>query len=302
MHVDLVEFEDLRTASYRSAAGDTPTILREHNVEYLIWRRHAQHAASLAERAVSAVFARRIERYEARVASTFNRCIVVTDVEAGNLRRISPKADVHAIPSGVDTEFFRPQLGMGGAPATLTITGSFSWRPKQLNLQRLATQIFPRIRQLEPRARLVVVGRGLDQTLRRELASIEGVEIIGEVSDVRPYIARSTLMINYAQSGGGIALKVLEAMAMRKPVLANQLGCEGIEARDGVEISIARDDREFIERALSLLRDEAERGRLADRGYELVERQYAWHRIAPRFSATYEHLLAARRTWAGRGS
>jgi len=75
--------------------------------------------------------------------------------------------------------------------------------------------------------------------LQRVAQQTPGVRIIGGVPDVRPYIARSALLINYLESGGGIALKVLEAMAMRRPVLCNSLGCEGIPIRHGREVFVA---------------------------------------------------------------
>jgi glycosyltransferase involved in cell wall biosynthesis len=292
-NADLVDFEDLRTAHYRSAVVGRPTVLREHNVEYIVWERHARTAESLAEKGIAALGARRIRSFEASAAARFDRCIVVTPADAQHLRAIAPQASIEVIPSGVDTEVFYPLNGILEQRDTLTLVGSFSWRPKQLNLIRLVTSVFPRIRAAHPAARLRIVGRGLTAESAREVSRVSGVLIEGEVADVRPFIASSTVMLNYVHSGGGIALKVLEAMAMGKAVLANRLGCEGINARDDVELSIAEDDDDFVRKAVMLLGAAETRRRIGQEALELVRRDYAWTNLARRFDACFEAVVAS---------
>ena len=106
-NIDLVEFHHLHTAAYRDAAGTLPTVLREHNVEYVIWDRHARHARPL-ESVAARWIAPRLRRYEAVVAKKFDRCVVVSSADADHLQKISPEARIEVIPSGVDTEYFVP--------------------------------------------------------------------------------------------------------------------------------------------------------------------------------------------------
>ncbi len=292
---DVVEFHHLNTAVYRSFAGALPAVLREHNVEYKVWERHADSATGLAERSYARWTAPRVKRYEAEQTAHFDRCIVVSDADAAHLRGISPGARVEVIPSGVDTEYFYPLPETEELPFSITLTGSFEWKPKQQSLHILLTQVFPRIRARLPEARLYVVGKGIPKWLLRIALETPGVTATGAVPDVRPYIARSALLINYLESGGGIALKVLEAMAMRKPVLCNSLGCEGIPMRHGIDFLLADGPDEFAAAASCLLTDPALRSALAEEGYRRVLEGYSWNVIAGRLEDCYKNVVEERR-------
>jgi polysaccharide biosynthesis protein PslH len=292
---DIVEFHHLNTAIYRSFAGALPTVLREHNIEYKVWERYGENTTRWLDRRYARWTAPRVRRYEAEIASRFDRCIVVSDADAAHLREISPRARVEVIPSGVDTEYFYPSPETWEEPFSITLTGSFEWKPKQQSLHALLTQVFPRILARVPEAKLYVVGKGIPDQLRQVARESPGVKIVGAVPDVRPYIARSALMINYLESGGGIALKVLEAMAMRKPVLCNSLGCEGIPMKHGRDVFVADGPEEFAAAASCLLGDPVLRSGLADEGYRRVFEGYSWNVIAGRLQDCYESLLEERR-------
>jgi glycosyltransferase involved in cell wall biosynthesis len=117
------------------------------------------------------------------------------------------------------------------------------------------------------------------------------VLVTGMVDDVRPYVWRSSLVLHYLESGGGIALKVLEAMAMRKPVLSNRLGCEGINVEGGRDCFLADGVDNFVIGAVQLLGDSSLRQRLADGGYRKIHEDYAWKNLAPRFDKCYSDVL-----------
>ncbi|HWQ93588.1 MAG TPA: glycosyltransferase [Clostridia bacterium] len=288
--IDVVELQHLNTAAYLPYAAGAPVILREHNVEYKVWERHGQHARSIMERMFVRLCTPRIRHYEARMAERFARCITVSKADERYLRKIAPGAKVLTIPSGVDTEYFAPLTNIAEEPCTMVLTGSFEWKPKQHNLRVLATEIFPRIKAKLPEAKLYIVGKGVPETLRREVEA-NGAVVTGPVPDVRPYVHSATLVLNYLESGGGIALKVLEAMAMRKPVLSNALGCEGIDVSAGKDAVIADGVQEFADSAVLLLGNRSLRDDLANSGYEMVKRKYAWSQLAGVFEQCYQSVL-----------
>lgn len=292
---DVVEFHHLNTAVYRSFAEALPMVLREHNVEYKVWERHAESATKWSERRYARWMTPRVRRYEAEHTSRFDRCIVVSDADAAHLRAISPKAQVEVIPSGVDTEYFFPVPETEEVPFSITLTGSFGWKPKQQSLHALLTRVFPRIKAKVSEAKLYVIGKGIPEWLQRIARQTSGVTMELAVPDVRPYIARSTLLINYLESGGGIALKVLEAMAMRKPVLCNSLGCEGIPLRHGTDFFLADGPDEFAAAASCLMADRPLRSALAEEGYRRVLERYSWNVIASRLEDCYKNVVEKHR-------
>jgi glycosyltransferase involved in cell wall biosynthesis len=289
--VDLVELQHLNTAAYLPFTGKVPTLLREHNVEYKVWERHAQHAAGSLERLYVRSMARRVRAYEASMAPRFARSITVSRADAEHLRAAAPEARIETIPSGVDTEYFFP-VEAPEIPFSMVMTGSFEWRPKQHNLRVLLERVFPRIRGRVPEASLSIVGAGVPEELRQLGESQPGVRFTGEVADVREHVRRASLVLNYLESGGGIALKVLEALAMRKPVLSNALGVEGIELEHGRDIFVADGIEEFAQAAAALLLNREQRASLAQHGYTKVRDNYSWSSLAHRFEEVYSEVLA----------
>ncbi len=272
----LVELQHLSMAAYaRYVPPSVPVILREHNVEYKVWERQSRCARSWPERAYVRLAAPRIRQYEGDIASRFARCITVSEADARHLRAISPQARIEVIPSGVDTEYFRPAENSWEEPFSLTLTGSFDWPPKQHSLWILLSEIFPRIKSRVPKAKLYVVGKGVPRKILDRAQQIPDVIVTGMVDDVRPYLSRTSVVLQYLESGGGIALKVLEAMAMRKPVLSNPLGCEGIDIEGGRDCFLADGIANFVDAAVELLTNEGMRLRLAERGYRRILELYS---------------------------
>jgi glycosyltransferase involved in cell wall biosynthesis len=290
--VDLVELQHLNTAAYRPWVGCTPVILREHNVEYKVWERQAEHSNSIWERIYISLVAPRVRAYEGRLAPQFERCITVSQVDASYLRDVAPAAKIEVLPFGVDTEYFVPDDRVAEDPDSIVLTGSFGWKPKQHNLRVLVSEIYPRIKAKLPSARLTVVGDGVPEEIRRLAGTLPGVTLTGGVPDVRPYVHKAALALNYLESGGGIALKVLEAMAMNKPVLSNSLGCEGIKVRHGENVFLADGVESFAGAAVLMLQNAPLRQRIAASGHQLVKESYGWERLVGRFEKCYMSVIS----------
>lgn len=290
-HPDIVEFHHLNTAAYENCVRGVPRVLREHNIEYKVWERHGLHSQRPIERLYVRLCSPRVRKFEAKMASRFDKCITVSPADAEFLREISPLANTESIPSGVDTEYFRPVHDIPEEALSLVFTGSFAWKPKQHNLRILLKELYPRIAVQLPEAKLYVVGKGIPSQIANEYRNHPRVILTGEVPDVRPFLARASLVLNYLESGGGIALKVLEAMAMQKPVLSNTLGCEGIQGQHGRDVFLADGQEEFAKAAVHLLRNRDLRDSIAMHGTDLIKREYSWHVISKRFSACYAELL-----------
>jgi glycosyltransferase involved in cell wall biosynthesis len=290
--VDIVELQCLHTAEYHSWVGSVPVLLRLHNVDYKLWERQSEHTNSVWERLYVSLAVPRVKAYEAGVAPKFDRCITVSEADTGHLREIAPAARIETIPSGVDTEYFVPDDSIPQEPYSIVFTGGFAWQPKRHNLRVLLTDVYPRIRAKLPQATLTVVGKGAPDELRTLAGKIPGVTMTGAVPDVRPYVRRATLALNYVETGGGIALKVLEAMAMRRPMLSTGLGCEGIRVQHGENVFLADGPESFAEAAVLLLQNSNIRQKIAEGGYRLVKQVYAWERLAGQFHDCYASVLS----------
>jgi glycosyltransferase involved in cell wall biosynthesis len=118
------------------------------------------------------------------------------------------------------------------------------------------------------------------------------VTVTGYVEDIRPYIAQSLIYVVPMRMGSGTKLKVLQAMALGKPVIATSTGAEGIEATPGEDIIIADEPADFAQQVIDLLNNAPLRQRLAQRGRQLAEARYDWTSIVPRLEQVYATALA----------
>jgi len=223
--------------------------------------------------------------YERRILSAFTHCLAVSDVDAARLRRLAPRAHVSVIPNGVDPDEFTPSA-QTVQPDSLVFTASFTYAPNVDAMAFFCRQVLPRIRVAVPSVRLSIVGQHPGPEIQA-LQRLPGVEVTGRVPDVRPYLARAAVAVVPLRMGSGTRLKILEAMAMAKPVVSTPIGAEGLEVRAGYDIELARDPTAFADRTIALLHDAERRARLGERARATVLERYAWSSIVDRLDALY---------------
>jgi len=208
------------------------------------------------------------------------------------VRALAPLLPVHVTPNGVDATFFGP-LDRPERPATIVFTGTMFFRPNVTAVLHFYQQILPLIRREQPDAHFVVVGRDPVPEIAA-LSADPHVTITGFVDDVRPWLAESCVMVCPMIMGSGIKNKVLEALAMARPVVSTRLGVEALDVTDGRDLRVADSPAEFAAAVLELLGDPAARRRLGQAGRDLVMRRYTWDACAASYDAIYAELATRR--------
>jgi sugar transferase (PEP-CTERM/EpsH1 system associated) len=223
--------------------------------------------------------ARRLLAYERKVAARAEASIFVTDEESRRLRSEAPDcADrVVTIRNGVDGEYFSPKGNFASpfAPAErpVVFTGAMDYWPNVDAVAWFAGKVLPEIRARDPSVRFYVVGMNPDRTVRA-LASDASTIVTGRVDDVRPYLQHARVVVAPMRVARGIQNKVLEAMAMAKPVVVSA-GAAAALSLKGDELEVASDACEFTSKVLASM----ERGRgeaMGRRARERVLRHYDW--------------------------
>lgn len=289
--VELIELESLHMAIYGRSLASFPRVLRPQNVEHVIWERYAAVRRTAPVRALIRLQAERVRKYEARAITSFvDATLAVSGADRSALSAIAPHARVDFLPMGVDTSYFTPSNDAEVVRWSIVLTGSFDWPPKRHNLAVLVNEVFPLIQRMVPGARLSIVGKGLSGRALAEVRSRPGVDYVGPVSDVRPHIARSSVVVNYVASGSGIAIKILEAMAMGKAIVTNALGAEGIAATSGRHLVIASTKVDFAAAVVALMSDVALRVRIGAAARLLVAEQYSSAMLAQQLAAYFGTL------------
>jgi sugar transferase (PEP-CTERM/EpsH1 system associated) len=218
--------------------------------------------------------ARRLGAAEVEAARLAARCVVATEREAALLRGLAPWAPVSVVPNGVDLEYFAPPAAPGG-DATIVFTGAMDYFPNVDGARFFAEWIFPRVRRAVPDARFVVVGKNPAPAVRR-LATRPGVVVTGAVPDVRPYLGQAAVAVAPLRVARGVQNKVLEAMAMRRPVVATARAHEGLEARPGEDLLVEDRPEAFADAVTGLLRSAELREGIGRSARRFVERRHAW--------------------------
>jgi sugar transferase (PEP-CTERM/EpsH1 system associated) len=258
-----------------------PTVLFTHNVESEIWRRHAQTRTKRVARWLYGLQYRRMLRYEEGALHRFNGVLAVSDADRDTLSRLYPGAmrrPVYVVPTGVDTDYFRPSPS-DPAARDLVFTGSMDWLPNEDAMLFFQRDVLPLVRSEEPRVTLTIVGRAPTPAVAK-LGQEAGVRVTGRVDDVRPYIRDAAVYIVPLRIGGGTRLKIFEAMAMGKAVVSTSVGAEGLPVANGEHVVLADRPETFAREIVRLLRDTDERRRLETAACTLVVERYDWSAVA----------------------
>jgi len=227
------------------------------------WRAYAE-TGSFPMSLVHAREWRLTAKLEKRIAHETDWSTFVSPQEAELFTRLVPEcaAKIRSISSGVDHAYFDPAWpGAGDSPpydtscSNYVFTGTMDYPPNVGAVSWFAEKVLPLLRRVEPGCQFHIIGSSPSPEVLK-LAEIPGVFVSGRVPDVRPYIANATAGVAPMRIARGIQNKVLEAMAMAKPVVVTPEALEGIDAQPGTEVILAADAASFADGCLAAARPE----------------------------------------------
>ncbi len=292
---DVVQIEGIELAPYidvLEAADQNPLVVfDDHNCEYLLQRRVFLTDLSTPARWPGAAYScaqwLRLRKYEAQICRRADAVLAVSEADARALERLIPDLNPRVVPNGIDTHRYRPtEYDAGARTNSLVFTGTMDFRPNVDAVLWFVRRVLPLVQSKVPDVHLHVVGQRPHRRLE-PLKANPTVTLTGWVDDVRPYIARADLYVAPLRMGGGTRLKLLEAMAMGKAVIATRLGAEGYPVTDGRELILADAPQDIAAEIVSLLRSPAQRAALGRRARAFVEDRYDWRAIVPLVEAVY---------------
>ncbi|MGZ3157882.1 MAG: TIGR03087 family PEP-CTERM/XrtA system glycosyltransferase [Burkholderiaceae bacterium] len=226
---------------------------------------------------------RQLLRYERQVARDFDASLFVSDTEARLFRQLAPESEskIGFFNNGVDTDYFSQAHDYINpypvGEAAIVFTGAMDYWPNIDAVQWFARDIFPSVLAQNPDACFYIVGSRPAAEVQA-LASLPGVRVTGTVPDVRPYLAYAHTAVAPLRIARGVQNKVLEAMAMSKPVVVSGPALEGIDAEPGRDLLLAEDAKQFATAVLSVLgkSSDGSNDKLGRAAREKVETYYGW--------------------------
>jgi polysaccharide biosynthesis protein PslH len=264
---------------------ETPVILFEHNVEYLIWKRLCDLETVPWRKALLAIEWRKLRAREASACRNADLTIAVSRHDRDRLAALAPAANVTWIPTGVDTDYFNGDyLPHRERRNHIVFSGSMDWHPNEDAVRYFLDEMLPAVRREIPGATFSIVGRNPSAALAAA-AHAAGAEVTGTLDDIRPALATAALCVVPLRAGSGTRLKIFEALSMAKAVVSTTVGAEGLDITPGLHYVAADGAVPFAAAVVSLLRDDRRRRQIAAAGRALVESRYSWAQVARPFEA-----------------
>jgi glycosyltransferase involved in cell wall biosynthesis len=283
---DIVQLESSLLGELEIPAGPA-VVLDEHNVEYEVFERMSAGERSPLRRAFYRLESGRFRPFEQRLWRAVDGCAVTSPRDAREVEAYAPETPVAVVPNGVDVDYFRP-LARDVEPRSVVFNGVLDYRPNLDGAWFLVDEILPRLRARFPDATATIVGRGAEADLARLRRA--GARVTGEVPDVRPYLAAAAVVVVPLRIGGGTRLKVVEGLALGRPMVTTALGCEGIDVGDGEHLLVRDGSEAFAAGIGSLFADPGLGQRLGASGRRLMEAAYSWEAAAARLRSLHERL------------
>lgn len=281
---DLIHCEYAQMAQYLPEGTNAKRVLTNHEVGFTAHHRLYEHTAGALPRTRAFYNYLQVLNREVQACARADKIVCVSPEDAADLGRYMPPSRIAVATMGVDLDYFRPNES-AEEEHSLIFVGGFRHYPNVDGMLFFHRSIWPRIRKQAPNARLYIVGSNPPEEilqLRREAH----IMVTGQVPDLRPYLARAAVFVAPLRLGVGMRGKVLEAWAMRKPMVATRLACAGLAAVDGENLFIADDPDLFAERVVYLLHRPDERRRMGDNAGRAVQ-SYDWRRIADQVETVY---------------
>ena len=233
----------------------------------------------------------RLARFEAEVCRMADAVTVVSAEDGAALAALAPGLKPMIVPNGIDLSEYQPLPEAQPSGNTIVFTGKMDYRPNLDAAMRLVNQILPRLQTGWPDIELQLVGQNPPPALLR-LHAPPAITITGAVPDTRPFIAGAAVYAAPLRMGGGTRFKLLEAMALARPIVSTRLGAEGFDVETGREMLLADGAEEFAQAVLKLLNDHGKATEIGANGRRFVELNYDWRSILPRLDAVHAAVLA----------
>lgn len=294
---DGVQIEGLELAGYRSVIRSRriPFVYDAHNAEHVIQHRAAAADRGRPGRRLAALYSSiqepRLKALERALCREASGVSAVSDEDASALKALAPELRPAVVPNGIDLSAYDLPAPVATEPGRVVFTGKMDYRPNVDAVLWFVNEVWPMIRAQAPDATFWIVGQAPTPPVRA-LDGRDGVHVTGAVADTRPYIAGARVYVAPLRMGGGTRFKLLEALALRRPVVSTRIGAEGFPLRNGRDALLADGPQSFADSVCRLLQDTDLSDKLGATGRALVAARYDWSVIVPTLEALWADILA----------
>lgn len=293
---DLIVCDFLTPAVNMNGTIKVPTLLFEHNVESEIWKRYYEAEMSAIKRGYYWLQWKRMYAFEKLTCSQFDGVVTVSQHDSETLgREFRLKNVLGDVPTGVDTEYFRPLERKRRKENHLVFIGAMDWIPNEEAVLYFVKEIYPRIRAQIPKVTFTVVGRNPSKKLLELQESDPSIHVTGTVADIRPYVATAAVMVVPIRVGGGTRIKIFEGMALGIPIVSTTVGAEGLPILHDKNILLADTPEDFAQMTILLLKNPSKGEEMSDLALQMVREHHCWSSVSLSFESYCFKLIEKKR-------
>ena len=286
---DLIHYDTISLAAFHHLSGNTTKVLNHHNIESHLIQRRTQVENNPIKRLYYHLEGIKLQRYEAEVCPKFDMNFTVSELDKIRLLDLAPGTKAEVIANGVDTEYFKSSENKE-KPGNLIMVSGMNWFPNRDAVIYMCEEIWPLIAKKLPNITWTVVGACPPQQLLDLAKDDDRITVTGFVDDVRPYLEESHIYLCPMRDGGGTRLKILDALAMGKAIIATTMAFEGISTTPEHNVLVADTPIEFVNQIERLMNDDNLLETLKVESRKFVIDNYSWEVIGKSLETVYSTL------------
>jgi glycosyltransferase involved in cell wall biosynthesis len=290
-HYDVVQLEGLYLVPYIKIIrkySKAKIAIRQHNIEFRIWERLTAQAKNPFKKAYLNLLTKRLKAYEIDHKNDYDLVLTISKEDDNFFKKLGQTSATFLHPFGIKMNDI-PFAPAAEQPLSLYHIGAMDWLPNQESVNWLLKNVMPLVIEKVPDVKLYLAGRNMPQHYYNE--QNKNIVILGEVPDAQAFECDKSILVVPLLSGGGVRIKIFQAMAMGKTIVTTSIGVEGIEAEDGKEIFVADNANDFAGKIIEILNHPDWIYTTASAARRLIEEKYNRRILIKELLDKYQKLI-----------
>ncbi|MDX2505576.1 MAG: glycosyltransferase [Gammaproteobacteria bacterium] len=287
---DLVHFDTISLLPYFDSIGSIPAVLDHHNIESHMLLRRVENETNALKKWYYGQEGKRLEKFEKEYCPQFALNITCSEVDANRLQEIAVGCRAVEVPNGVDIDFFKAD-GSEHRPNSLIFVGRLNWYPNTAAVRFIAHQLWPALKAAIPDINIDIIGANPPEDLVALSGEDLDFRVHGFVDDIHSFMNTAAVYLCPITDGGGTKLKILDALSMKKAIVAHPIACEGIRVSNGKNVMFAESVDDYVAAIKQLFKDGERRKAMGKEARALIEAEYSYTKIGKQLSELYQRCV-----------
>lgn len=291
---DIIQIEGILMVPYTDTLfyqhDSAKVIYRTHQLEYAIWQNAADHEGFWPRKQYLRKLSSKLKALATAQFEKYDYIFTLTESDRFEILQLGCETPVKVMPLGIDLELYHPKE-LHTLPPTLFYLGTMEWLPNREGLYWFIQSVWPFVEQLNNDIRLYLAGKFTDKDKRT--FDSDNIVIEGEVDNAVEFMNSHSIMIVPLHSGGGIQVKIIEGMAMKKCIIATPRAVQGIACKHGHDILIAETTDDFFRLILHCVANPKLWKKIGENAYETVQKHYESRNVSTNLIQVYQQIKDA---------